>query len=122
MSIHNLCFYGEISKIVLQFSPNTLPICSSDHTFSYIGTLSLIHCSGILGTKHPTFFSLLCFHSPFSFFRYLFWTSWGVQPKLERSSLTGSGRIAVIDTDLGWPNGLGIDYEEDVLYWVDALK
>ena len=36
--------------------------------------------------------------------------------------MSGSGRIAIVDTDLGWPNGLGVDYKEDVLYWVDALK
>ena len=29
MGTHNICFYGEISKIVPQLSPNTLLICSS---------------------------------------------------------------------------------------------
>ena len=43
-------------------------------------------------------------------------------PKIERSSLTGSKRTVIVDSDLGWPNGLGIDYIENMLYWVDALK
>ena len=30
MSTHNICFYGEISKIITYLSPNTL-ICSTDN-------------------------------------------------------------------------------------------
>ena len=30
MSTHNICFYGELTKIILQFSSNTLLICSSE--------------------------------------------------------------------------------------------
>ncbi|KAL3196246.1 hypothetical protein MRX96_015548 [Rhipicephalus microplus] len=40
--------------------------------------------------------------------------------KIERSFLDGSGRRVIIATDLGWPNGLAIDYETERLYWVDA--
>ena len=29
MSTHNICFYGELTKIILQLSSNTLLICSS---------------------------------------------------------------------------------------------
>ena len=29
MSNHNICFYGELTKIILQLSSNTLLICSS---------------------------------------------------------------------------------------------
>ena len=30
MSTHNICFYAEMTKIILQLSPNTLPIFSSE--------------------------------------------------------------------------------------------
>ena len=30
MSTHNICFYGELMKIILQLSSNTNLICSSD--------------------------------------------------------------------------------------------
>ena len=30
MSTHNICFYGEQEKIILQLSSNTLLICPSD--------------------------------------------------------------------------------------------
>ena len=29
MSTHNICFYGELMKIILQSSPNTHHICST---------------------------------------------------------------------------------------------
>ena len=30
MSTHNICFYGEITKIIPKLSSNTLLICSTD--------------------------------------------------------------------------------------------
>ena len=30
MSTHNICFYGELTNIILHLSSNTLLICSSD--------------------------------------------------------------------------------------------
>ena len=30
MSTHNICFYGGLTKIILQFLSNTLLICSTD--------------------------------------------------------------------------------------------
>ena len=29
MSTHNICFYGDVTKIILQLSSNTLLICST---------------------------------------------------------------------------------------------
>lgn len=36
--------------------------------------------------------------------------------------MAGNFRTTIIETDLGWPNGLSIDYDEDMLYWADALR
>ena len=55
-------------------------------------------------------------------YRYLFWTDWGRTPKIERSTMAGNQRRAIVMTDLGWPNGLSIDYDEDMIYWADALR
>ena len=41
MSTHNICFYGEISKIIPKLSPNTLLICSS--VFIKIYKLNMSH-------------------------------------------------------------------------------
>ena len=51
----------------------------------------------------------------------MYWTDWGDSPKIEKASMDGSARSVVIDTELGWPNGLTLDYVSQTLYWVDAL-
>lgn len=43
--------------------------------------------------------------------RFLFWTDWGHIAKIERANLDGSERKVLINTDLGWPNGLTLDYD-----------
>lgn len=45
------------------------------------------------------------------YLRYLFWTDWGHIAKIERANLDGSERKVLINTDLGWPNGLTLDYD-----------
>lgn len=52
--------------------------------------------------------------------RYLFWSDWGVVPRIERSFLDGSGRKTIISENILWPNGLTVDYEMDRIYWIDA--
>jgi len=53
-------------------------------------------------------------------FRRMFWADWGKTPKIEVSSLDGSGRRTIVSTDLVWPNGLTIDRGLEKLYWADA--
>lgn len=36
--------------------------------------------------------------------------------------LDGTARKVIINRDLGFPNGLAIDYKAKRLYWADALK
>ncbi|KAK4295463.1 hypothetical protein Pmani_031983 [Petrolisthes manimaculis] len=50
----------------------------------------------------------------------LFWTDWGKISKIERSFLDGSERRILLDDNMGWPNGLAIDYELERIYWNDA--
>lgn len=50
----------------------------------------------------------------------MYWTDWGENPKIERANLDGTDRIILVNTSLGWPNGLALDYAEDKLYWGDA--
>ncbi|TKC35360.1 hypothetical protein EI555_000322 [Monodon monoceros] len=45
---------------------------------------------------------------------------WGHIAKIERANLDGSERKVLINTDLGWPNGLTLDYDTRRIYWVDA--
>lgn len=50
----------------------------------------------------------------------MYWTDWGEIPKIERAALDGSDRIVLVNTSLGWPNGLALDYAEGKIYWGDA--
>lgn len=56
------------------------------------------------------------------FYRFLYWSDWGESPNIERAYLDGSQRIIIVKQDLGFPNGITIDYQARRLYWTDALK
>ena len=62
---------------------------------------------------------------------YVFWTDWGsADPKIERAFMNGENRTKLIDKaimksvnvnkEIGWPNGITLDYENELIYWVDA--
>ena len=50
----------------------------------------------------------------------MYWTDWGSKPKIERAHLDGSGRVSIVNSWLGWPNGIAVDHEEQLVYWGDA--
>lgn len=50
----------------------------------------------------------------------MYWTDWGEMPKIERADLDGTERVIMVNTSLGWPNGLALDYQERRIYWGDA--
>ncbi|GAB6018787.1 hypothetical protein CHUAL_000451 [Chamberlinius hualienensis] len=55
----------------------------------------------------------------------LFWTDRSEnRPKIERSTMAGRNRVAIVDinslSDGGFPNGLTIDYSTRRLFWIDA--
>lgn len=50
----------------------------------------------------------------------MYWTDWGEVPKIERADLDGTERLVMVNTSLGWPNGLALDYHERTIYWGDA--
>lgn len=50
----------------------------------------------------------------------MYWTDWGENPKIERAAMDGSDRVILVNTSLGWPNGLALDYAEGKIYWGDA--
>ncbi|XP_011154181.1 low-density lipoprotein receptor-related protein 6 isoform X2 [Harpegnathos saltator] len=53
---------------------------------------------------------------------FLFWTDWGDVPKIERASMDGdpSTRIVIVSDNIFWPNGLTVDYENELIYWADG--
>ncbi|KAG9334401.1 hypothetical protein JZ751_008151, partial [Albula glossodonta] len=73
--------------------------------------------SGLCAALQATFASLSCILSDIL---YMYWTDWGEKPKIERANLDGTDRIVLLNSSLGWPNGLAIDYAAGKLYWGDA--
>lgn len=57
----------------------------------------------------------MCFFSSL-----MYWTDWGEIPKIECANLDGQERHILVNTSLGWPNGLALDLQEGKLYWGDA--
>ena len=53
-------------------------------------------------------------------FRYMFWTDWGQNPKIERATLNGEGRTTIVSSGLVWPNDVVIDFSSNQLFWVDG--
>lgn len=56
----------------------------------------------------------------FFFSSLMYWTDWGENPKIECANLDGQERRVLVNTSLGWPNGLALDLQEGKLYWGDA--
>ncbi|XP_067123645.1 low-density lipoprotein receptor-related protein 1 isoform X3 [Centruroides vittatus] len=51
---------------------------------------------------------------------FLFWSDWGILPKIERARLDGSDRKVIISSSIQMVNDLAIDYDLDKLYWCDT--
>lgn len=52
--------------------------------------------------------------------RWMFWSDWGKEAKIERAGLDGSHRQTIVSYDIKWPNGLTLDLVRRRVYWVDA--
>lgn len=54
--------------------------------------------------------------------RLMIWSDWGETPKIERASMDGdpSTRMILVKDNIFWPNGLTVDLENNLIYWVDG--
>ena len=50
----------------------------------------------------------------------MYWTDWGTVAKIERASMDGTSREVLHNTNLVWPNALTLDYDTQILYWMDG--
>ena len=62
----------------------------------------------------------LCMLISYILFRYMYWSDWGEEARIERAGMDGSNRTILHNTNLVWPNGITIDYANQILYWIDA--
>ena len=52
--------------------------------------------------------------------RLMFWSSQGRRPRIMRSALDGTSKTAIVTKGLDDPNGIAVDYEKEIVYWVDG--
>ncbi len=55
----------------------------------------------------------------------MFFTDWGrfgESGKIYRATMAGTLKEAIVASNLTQPSGLAIDYEEDMLYFTDAVR
>lgn len=50
----------------------------------------------------------------------MFWTDWGLNPKIEKATLNGNQRVSIVTSDLYWPNGIDLDRGNQKIFWADA--
>ena len=53
-------------------------------------------------------------------YRLMIWTDVGTYPKIERASLSGKQRVAIVTKYLYLPNGIELDKGNKRIFWVDA--
>ena len=51
--------------------------------------------------------------------RFMYWTDWGIDERIEKADMDGQNRVTVVDSGLYYPNGLALDIERNWLYWID---
>ena len=54
----------------------------------------------------------------------MFWTDWGNTSKIERCGMNGDSntRQVIVSENIGWPNGITIDYTLNRIWWTDARQ
>ncbi|XP_012271678.1 low-density lipoprotein receptor-related protein 2 [Orussus abietinus] len=52
--------------------------------------------------------------------RWLFWTDWGENPRIERIGMDGTNRSVIVNTKIYWPNGLALDIATKRIYFADS--
>ena len=52
--------------------------------------------------------------------RWIFFSDWGVRPRIEKIRPDGSERQVIVPNDLYWPNDISIDYPNRRIYFTDA--
>uniref|UniRef100_A0A9L0IKU4 Low-density lipoprotein receptor-related protein 2 n=1 Tax=Equus asinus TaxID=9793 RepID=A0A9L0IKU4_EQUAS len=67
----------------------------------------------------------LCFENPRGIvlhpqYGYVYWADWASRAYIGRVGMDGTNKSVIISTKIVWPNGITIDYTNDLLYWADA--
>ncbi|XP_062572883.1 low-density lipoprotein receptor-related protein 1B-like [Saccostrea cucullata] len=112
--------YVYLDRIAMDFTTGHIyfTAVASDIYQSYVGVLHpqrMVHRKLIsqLGTPRA-----IAVHPSSG---YMFWTDHNKNsPHIGRAFMDGSSQRVLISKDVVWPNGLTIDYSENLLYWADG--
>ncbi|XP_065677221.1 low-density lipoprotein receptor-related protein 2 isoform X2 [Hydra vulgaris] len=128
-AIFKLSINGNVEKKLFSYAIGYitgLAVDSPSHMLYWVDNLmKLIEVSTTEGLYRKVLFKLnrdsearaIVLHPAYG---YLFWTDWGVTAKIERATCSGTNRVTLVSNDIVWPNDITIDYNTNVLYWVDA--
>ena len=51
----------------------------------------------------------------------MFFTDWSTtNPRVDRAFMDGSEIYTLVNTNMGWPNGITVDLVKQRIYWVDG--
>lgn len=113
--------FAYASRLAIDYSTGNVyyTAVGSSAPQSYIG---VVHRSKLL---HKTLINNL--HSPrdialYPSKGYLFWTAFGNITEIGRTNMDGTSKIYIATTEIGWPNGLTIDFTSNKLYWTDGRR
>lgn len=73
-----------------------------------------------LSSINSAYFMRLLRNSLYFIIDDMFWTDWGRKPYIRKAKSYGANPTTIVETNLGWPNGLCVDIEESRIYWADA--
>ena len=51
----------------------------------------------------------------------MYWTDCGRNPKIEKASMDGALHHVIVNSSIGMPNSLTIDYASQIVYWTDGI-
>jgi low-density lipoprotein receptor-related protein 4 len=122
----NMKNYNDIKTIVSTGlnTPNGIAVdWVADNIYWSDSALKMIEVSRLDGAHRKTLLreNLDDVRSMILYKNLLFFADWGHAARIERSLLDGSERKVIVNSDLGFPTGLAIDFEARKLFWADAL-
>jgi len=50
----------------------------------------------------------------------MYWTDWGRRPNIKHATMDGYNPKPIVQDNLGWPNGLSVDFDSKKIFWADA--
>ncbi|XP_061183615.1 low-density lipoprotein receptor-related protein 2-like [Saccostrea echinata] len=113
--------FAHAERLTIDYSTGNIYYTAEGSTpnQSYIGVVHRVTL------HHRTLFSNM--HSPRDIVVYpskgfLYWTEFGNITEIGRSYMDGTSKKYIATTDIGWPNGLAIDFISNRLYWTDGLR